>query len=87
MAYIEIPDEKIVIMANEIALNYGVGVKMRSSDWVGFRADLRGFLGRSPSFGLVRRSNDPNATVFPASGAIHNGEASVGVVFYFYNKR
>ena len=73
--------------SNEIAMNYGVGVKMRSSDWLGFRAEIRGFLGRSPSFGLVRQSNDPNATVFPASGAISNGEASAGVIFYFFKRR
>ncbi len=73
--------------SNEIAMNYGVGVKMRSSDWLGFRADIRGFLGRNPSFGLVRQSDNPNATVFPASGVISNGEASAGVIFYFFKRR
>ena len=37
----------------------------------------------SSRFGLPRESNDPNALVFPVTGAIHNGEASVGLVFYF----
>jgi hypothetical protein len=73
--------------SNELALNYGFGVKMRTSDWVGFRVDLRGFLGRNPSFGLARSSSDPNATVFPATGAIHNGEASAGIIFYFFKRR
>ena len=65
-------------------MNYGFGVKStRSAGWLGFRFDLRGFVGRHPSFGLARQSNDPNATVFPATGVIHNGEASAGLIFYF----
>lgn len=73
--------------SNLLTMNYGFGVKMRTSDWLGFRADVRGFLGGTPSFGLPRQSNDPNATVFPAGGAINNGEASVGLIFYFFKKR
>jgi hypothetical protein len=70
--------------AHEIALNYGFGLKsMRPGGWIGFRLDVRGFLGRSPSFGLARQSDNPNATVFPATGAIHNAEASAGLIFRF----
>ncbi len=70
--------------SNELALNYGFGVKStRAGGWLGFRIDFRGFLGRHPSFGLARQSDDPNATVFPATGVIHNGEASAGMIFYF----
>jgi hypothetical protein len=73
--------------SHELALNYGIGIKTRTSDWLGFRADVRGFLEHTPAFGLPTESTDPNATVFPVSGAIHNGEASAGVVFYFFNRR
>jgi opacity protein-like surface antigen len=73
--------------SNLLAMNYGIGVKTRTSDWLGFRADLRGFLSPVPSFGLPRQSDDPNAVVFPVGGALNNAEASVGVVFYFYNRR
>jgi outer membrane protein W len=73
--------------SHELALNYGVGFKTRSSGWLGFRMDARGFLSRTPSFGLARRSDDPTATVFPVSGGLNNAEASVGLVFYFYGKR
>ena len=74
--------------SNVLALNYGAGVKMRSpASWLGFRVDVRGFLSPNPSFGLPRRSNDPNAIVFPVSGPIHNGEASAGVIFYFFNRQ
>jgi hypothetical protein len=57
-------------------------MKIRAADRFGFRIDARGFLGRSPSFSLPRQSEDPAATVFPASGPIHRGEVSAGLVFY-----
>ena len=72
--------------AYEIALNYGAGFKARLNDWIGFRVDGKGYVGRNPSFGLTRNSSDPNATVFPAGGAINSGEISAGVVFYFGKK-
>jgi hypothetical protein len=73
--------------SNVFALNYGFGVKSRSTGWLGFRADVRGFLSPAPSFGLTRSSQDPNATVFPVSGPLHNAEASAGLIFYFFPKR
>jgi opacity protein-like surface antigen len=73
--------------SNELVMNYGAGVKTRGSRWLGFRADVRGFVGRTPSFGLARRSTDPNATVFPVAGALYNAEASAGVILYFFGKR
>ncbi len=73
--------------SSEFALNYGFGLKTRTNRWLGFRADVTGFLGRTPSFGLPRESSDPTITVFPVSGAISNAEASAGVVFYFFEKR
>jgi len=69
--------------ANEIALNYGAGFKAKLRSWIGIRLDAKGFVGRNPSFGLARESSNPNATVFPAGGAIHTGEVSAGFVFYF----
>jgi hypothetical protein len=73
--------------AHEFAMNYGFGLKTRRAGWLGFRADVRGFLGLSPTFGLARQSNDPNATVLPVSGPLHNAEASAGLIFYFFGKR
>jgi opacity protein-like surface antigen len=73
--------------SNEFALNYGVGIKTRIAKWVGFRADIKGFLGRTPNFGIPRQSPDPTVTVFPVSGALSNGEASAGLVFYFFGRR
>jgi hypothetical protein len=79
-----IPD---VNNSSELTMNYGFGLKTRTSGWLGFRADVRGYLGRPPSFGLARQSNDPNATVFPITGAMNNAEVSAGLVFYFFGRR
>jgi hypothetical protein len=73
--------------SNEVALHYGFGVKTRFSNWLGFRGDVRGFLAKTPSFGLPQTSNDPSATVFPASGPLHNVEVSSGLIFYLFPKR
>jgi outer membrane protein with beta-barrel domain len=69
--------------SRELTMNYGFGFKARLASYVGFRGDIRGFVGRNPSFGLARQSSNPNATVFPAAGAINNGEVSAGLIFYF----
>src|SRR5205823_608892 len=64
----------------ELAINYGIGFKHKLTSTYGFRMDLRGFTGRNPSFGIARSSADPTVPVFPATGAIHNLEASAGIV-------
>jgi outer membrane beta-barrel protein len=69
--------------ANELAFNYGFGFKTRSTGWLGLRLDVRNYMVRTPSFGLARHSDDPTATVLPATGVLHNPELSVGFVFYF----
>jgi hypothetical protein len=68
--------------SNELAFNYGFGFKTRSGP-VGVRLDIRDFVARTPSFGLVRQSIDPTATVLPATGVFHNVELSLGLTFYF----
>ena len=68
--------------STELAFNYGIGLKARISNRIGFRVDARGYVSRTPSFGFARESSDPNATVFPAGGAFHNGAATAGLIFY-----
>lgn len=68
--------------SHELAFNFGAGLKVRSG-WFGLRLDARDFLSRTPSFGLVRQSVDPSATVLPATGVTHNAEVSLGLNFYF----
>jgi len=72
--------------SREFALNYGWGVTGQMSSTFGLRLDVRGFTSRNPSFGLARESDNPNATVLPATGAIHTGELSMGVVFFFQRR-
>src|SRR5581483_4292385 len=62
--------------SNELEMNYGFGVKTRISNWLGFRADAKGFLGPTPSFGLPHKSSDPTASVLPLTGPFQNAEAS-----------
>lgn len=66
----------------QFGLNYGFGLIAHASNSVGFRFDLKGLLSRTPTFGLPRQSDDPNATVFPAGGAFHTAEVSAGLIFY-----
>jgi len=73
--------------SNELSMNYGIGVKTRVNRWLGFRADARGFVSATPSFGLPHSSSDPAQPVLPVSGATNNGEASAGLVFYFFERR
>jgi hypothetical protein len=69
--------------SNEIAFHYGIGFKRRLSRVVGFRMDVRHMIGRNPSFSMSRHSSNASEQVFPADGAIHNVEATGGLVFYF----
>ena len=54
--------------SSELAFHYGVGFKTRSFDWLGFRADVRDFVGRTPSFGLARHSSTPMPRCFRLAG-------------------
>ena len=66
----------------QFAFNYGFGLKAHASNRVGFRFDIKGLLSRTPTFGLPRQSDDPNATLFPTGGAFNTAEISAGLVFY-----
>jgi len=73
--------------SNMLTKNYGVGIKTRVNDWLGFRADVKGYWSATPSFGLPHRSNDPTVQVLPLTGSFSNGEASAGVILYFFNRQ
>jgi hypothetical protein len=73
--------------SRELTLNYGTGLSLQMSNVFGIRMDVRGFTSRNPTFGLARQSDNPNAVVLPATGAIHNLEASAGIVFFFQRGR
>jgi opacity protein-like surface antigen len=68
---------------NILAFNAGGGVQGQIARHLGIRVDVRDYMSRCPRFGLPEKSDNPNATVFPASGIFHQIEASFGFVFYF----
>lgn len=69
--------------SSELAVNYGLGFKSRVGNRIGFRADMKGFTHRKPSFDLPRSSNRPGDVVLPNSGVMTTVEGSVGIVFFF----
>jgi outer membrane protein W len=73
--------------STEFSFNYGLGFTAQMSSVFGFRVDARGFVGRNPTFGYPRSSDDPNEVIIPASGAIHNAEVSAGIVFFFQRRQ
>jgi hypothetical protein len=73
--------------SNELSTNYGIGLKTRLNNWLGFRLEAKGYFVPTPSFGLPHQSNDPAQVVLPLNGALNNGEASAGLIFYFFGKR
>jgi hypothetical protein len=72
--------------SNVLVFNYGFGIKTHSTGRFGVRMDIRDYLGPQPTFGLATQSTNPTATVLPATGALHNGEFSLGLIFYFWKR-
>jgi outer membrane protein with beta-barrel domain len=76
-------DEPATITAdNKFEFNFGGGVETEVSKVFGWRLDLRDHLARIPRFGVPQAPTAGVADFFPVSGAVHNVEASVGVVIY-----
>jgi opacity protein-like surface antigen len=72
-----------IIESSQVAYSYGAGVKYRLNRIFGVRGDVRGYLAKNPTFGLPTSSTDPNASVIPLEGYIHNTEISAGVIINF----
>lgn len=68
---------------NVFAFNAGGGVRFRINEVWGVRIDARDSMSRAPRYGLPKESSDPNATVFPVGGILHQAEVSVAFVYYF----
>jgi len=67
-----------IIESSKASFHYGGGVKYRLSREMMVRFDIRGILAGNPTFGLPTESTDPNASVIPLKGMIHNTEITVG---------
>lgn len=65
------------------AFNAGAGFRYRINDRWGIRVDARDYMSRPIRYGLPESSSDPDAVVFPVSGAFHNLVGSFGVVIHF----
>jgi hypothetical protein len=66
--------------STQFAFNYGGGVKQRVFSRFSLRADLRHFIGKHPGFYVPGPANPIGDR--PVSGAIHNLEASVGIILH-----
>jgi opacity protein-like surface antigen len=72
-----------IIESNKGSLHYGGGVKYRLRREILVRFDVRGILAGNPTFGLPVASTDPNASVIPLQGKIHDTEITIGIGFNF----
>jgi outer membrane protein OmpA-like peptidoglycan-associated protein len=64
-------------------INYGGGFKVRFTDLIGMRMDVRGLWTGAPTWGLPP-TNFPAGTLYiPSQGSLHGMEATAGIVFNF----
>jgi opacity protein-like surface antigen len=82
-AGIEFVDDPAAIRSdNKFEFNYGGGAEAKVSNWFGLRFDLRDHLAKIPRFGVPQVPTPRVADFFPVSGAVHDVEASAGIVIY-----
>src|ERR1700675_4783482 len=66
---------------SEFEGNYGAGLKVQAGPRIGFRFDIRGYIGFAPGFGLPSSSVNGSAAI--VSGKVLNGvQATGGITFY-----
>jgi opacity protein-like surface antigen len=66
---------------NNVAWNYGGGVKFNIASHFGIRADFRQNFSGVPTWGIPNRSFVATQPVFPASGSLWNVEYSIGIYY------
>ncbi len=79
-----IDDPVALDSSNQLTVNFGTGVEARLIRGLGVRFDLRNHMMTVPRFGLPETSSGPGGIFFPVSGAMHNVEASAGVIIYIF---
>ena len=62
--------------------NYGGGIKYQANKWFGFRVDVRGLIGLSPSFGLSTGPASLGAAYIPRGQLLTGIEATAGLTLY-----
>ena len=78
-----ITDPTAIDSTFKFGFNVGVGIEGRFSRWAGIRFDVKDYISAYPRFGLPETSTGTGGSFFPATGIVHNLEASVGIVFFF----
>ena len=68
---------------NVFTFNAGGGIRVRVNSIYGFRFDFRDYMSRPARYGLPKSSSDPQATVFPVTGVMHQLEFSFAFVYHF----
>jgi outer membrane protein OmpA-like peptidoglycan-associated protein len=70
------------------AFNYGGGVKVRFTDLLGMRIDVRGYWAAAPTFGLPGSpSVPPGALYIPSGGSLHGVDMTAGILFAFGGRK
>ncbi|HEY3743232.1 MAG TPA: outer membrane beta-barrel protein [Bryobacteraceae bacterium] len=66
------------------AFNYGGGVKVRFTERLGLRMDVRGYWGGEPTWGLPPVGSTPSGVLYmPAKGSLLGVDMTAGIVFSF----
>ncbi len=82
-AAVEFVDEPATItVETKAAFNYGGGVEAKLPRNLGVRFDLRDNISSIPRFGVPQAPTAGIADFFPVSGAVHDVEFSVSLVFH-----
>ncbi len=68
----------------DISVAVGGGLEARLNRWLGLRFDFKDHMSPIPRYGLEESSSGPGGIFFPVSGILHNVEAAVGIVFFFF---
>jgi opacity protein-like surface antigen len=82
-AALEFVDEPATISPNnKLDFNFGGGVEAKMSSRYGVRFDFRDHVSSIPRFGVPQNPTPGILDFYPVSGAVHNLETSVGLIFY-----
>jgi len=77
-------DPTLLTSSIDISVAVGGGLEARLNRWLGLRFDFKDHMSPIPRYGLEESSSGPGGIFFPVSGILHNVEAAVGIVFYFF---
>ena len=77
-------DPTLLTPSIDLSVAVGGGLEARVNRWLGLRFDFKDHMSPIPRYGLEESSSGPGGIFFPVSGILHNVEAAVGIVFFFF---